>query len=175
MVVRLMVGLLVVGVDGLAVRDVLLLMMAFEVAMGLNLSGRLSFGSFGLFRSVSLREGALRRVGQLTGRSGLLLIMATDLLPEVVVELLEADLLVGQPLCIDAAEVIRFSIGEVLDVVSGEINAGRQLAVVLFLGLLDEGRGVGLDGGELLGVQLPRQEAWCVLVFGHRERAVVYK
>ena len=34
---------------------------------------------------------------------------------------------------------------------------------------------MGLDGGELLGVQLARQEAWGVLVLGHGERAVVYK
>ena len=43
----------------------------------------------------------------------------------------------------------------------------EELAIVLLLGLLDEGRGVGLDGGELLGVQLARQEAWCELVLGH--------
>ena len=101
--------------------------------------------------------------------------MASDLLPEVVIQLLEADLLVVEPLGVDSTEVVRLSIGEVLHIVSGEINAGGKLAIVLFLGLLDEGRGVGLDGGELLGVQLARQEAWGVLVFGHVERAVVYK
>ena len=167
LVARLVVGLLVVGVNGLAERDILLLMVAFEVAMGMDLGGRLSFGSFALIRSVRLRKGALLRVDQCCCGGGLLLVMASDLLPEVVIQLLEADLLVVEPLGVDSAEVVRLSIGEVLHVVSGEINAGGKLAIVLLLGLLDEGRGVGLDGGELLGVQLARQEAWGVLVLGH--------
>ena len=158
-VAHLVVGLLVVGVDGLAERDILLLMVAFVRSLGMNLGGRLSFGSFALIRNVRLGKVGLRRVDQCCSGGGLLLIMSADLLPQVVVELLEADLLVVEPLGVDSTEVVRLSIGEVLHIVSGEINAGGQLAIVLFFGLLDEDRGVGLDGRELLGGQLARQEA----------------
>ena len=145
MVARLVVGLLVVGVDDLAERHLLLLVVAFERSMGVNLSGRLSFGSFGLFRSVRLGKGALRRVGQCPGWSGLLLIVSADLLPEVVVQLLEADMLVGEELGVDAVEVGRVLSAEVFNIFSGEIDAGGGLAFVLPLGRLDEGRGVLLD------------------------------
>ena len=95
--------------------------------------------------------------------------MAADLLPEVVVELLEARLLVVEALDVDAVEVGRVPGAEVLDVLSGEVDAGGELAFVFLLGRLDEGRGVLLDRGELLGGQLARQEAGRGLVL-HIER-----
>ena len=139
-VVASLVGrFLEVGVNGLAEWDILLFMVAFIVAMGSDLGRRLTFGIFGLVGSVRLRKGVLRRVGQCPGGSGLLLIVSADLLPEMIVKLFEADLLVVEPLDVDAGEGIRVSISEVLHIVSGEINAGGQLAIVLLLGLLDEG------------------------------------
>ena len=64
LVAHLVVGLFVVGVDCLAERHFLFFVVAFVVALSLDMSGRLSFGSFGFWRSVRLLWRALLRVGQ---------------------------------------------------------------------------------------------------------------
>ena len=171
-VARLVGGLLEVGVDGLAERDVLFFMVAFVRSLGMDMGWRITFGSFGLWRSVRLVRGALLRVAQWWQAIGLLFIVATDFLSEVIVQLLEADMLVVEELGVDTVEVGRVPSAEVLNVLSGEINAGGELALVLLLGRLDEGRCVLLDRRKLLGVQLHRQEAWCILILGHMKRAV---
>ena len=55
-------GLFVVGADGLSEPLVLLFVVAFVRSLGLDLGWRLTFGSFGLWRSVGLVRGGLLRV-----------------------------------------------------------------------------------------------------------------
>ena len=84
----------------------------------------------------------------------------------MIVKLLEAHHFVGQGLRVDARE--KFITGtQVVDILFGQVDAGRQLAFVMLLGLCKEGREVLLDQGKLLVLELPAHGARCGLVFNH--------
>ena len=88
-----MFGLFMGGVDVVAARHFLFFMVASILALSLDLGRWLCFGSFAISWRGRLRLGSCRglqslRCNSLGGR--LFFIVSTDLLSEVVVELLEA-------------------------------------------------------------------------------------
>ena len=163
------VGVLVVRVHLLSEGRVLFLMVPFIWAfvggghgniffvLGLGFVGR------GHFWRVALRsEGQ----GNRSWSRWLLFLLDEGPLSHVVVELLEARHFVGQGLRLDPREEL-VPLTKIVNVLFGQVDAGRQLALVLLLGLREEGREVLLDQGKLLVLELPAHGARCGLVFNH--------
>ena len=165
-----MFGLFVGGVNGLAVRRILFLMVALVSALGSDMCGRLSFSIFG-FSWGAFRRRALSSFGQGRWGGGLLLVMAADLLPDVIVELMEACVLASDGIKVDLGEEFILG-GKVFNVLFGEGDAVGELAFVQLLRLVEEVGEVLLDVSELLEVQLRRQGAQSVFELRHMKKSV---
>ena len=161
---RLFVG----GVDVVAALHFLFFVVASELALGLNMRWRLGLGSLGLSWGGTFRRSALGIVGQRSCGGGLFFIVAADLFSQVVVELFEALVLGRDRLEVDAGEELVLG-AEVLNVLSGECDAVRELALVLLLCLVEKVRDVLLHVGELPVGQLRRQGVWRAFELNHME------
>ena len=143
------VRLLFVGVHVVAHRDILLFLMAFvEACCGDSNWRFFFFGKLGSWWRRRFLPRGIRSFWKRSRSGWFLLVLLVGPFPDVVVQLLEARLLVGQGLYIDAGESF-LSFAKVLDVLTGEVDAGGQLALVFFLGLREEGLEVLLDKAEL--------------------------
>ena len=126
MVASLRLRILVLGVDGLTECDIFLLVVTFEVTLGLNLRWRLGFGSFGPFGSWRLgRSGALWSDRQWSWVGGLLLFVLACPLSQVIVDLFETLMLVME--LIDVCRGEEFVLGaKIFDEFPSEVNGSWE-------------------------------------------------